>query len=145
MSESSLGGHPLAGRSALVTGGGFAAGRGYARALAAVGANVVVADPVLTEPSSLPHGGVHKGIDAFHQVQAGMAALWEQRIEWAEYWPSGTDRVTLRIVIRWTARATGRSVTLPMIDFIQFGGGMIIAVEAFVFDTAALLATLDQP
>jgi NAD(P)-dependent dehydrogenase (short-subunit alcohol dehydrogenase family) len=35
----------LAGRTALVTGGGFAAGRGYARALAAAGASVVVADP----------------------------------------------------------------------------------------------------
>lgn len=34
----------LAGRTALVTGGGHAAGRGYARALAAAGARVVVAD-----------------------------------------------------------------------------------------------------
>jgi hypothetical protein len=104
-------------------------------------------DITLTEPSSLPHGGVHQGIDAFHEVQAGMAALWEQRIEGAEYWPCGPGRVTLRIVIRWTARATGRSVVLPMIDLIQFGpvdvNDKIVAVEAFVFDTAALLATLD--
>jgi uncharacterized protein len=99
-------------------------------------------DIVLVEPSSLPHGGVHRGVDAFHKVQAGMRELWEQRIEDAEYWQCAPDRVTLRIVIRWTARATGRSVVLPMIDLIRFGNGKIIGIEAFVFDTAALLGTL---
>lgn len=103
-----------------------------------------VFDPhiVLVEPSSLPHGGVHEGIDAFYKVQAGMRELWEQRIEAAGYWQCAPDRVTLRIVIRWTARATGRSVVLPMIDLIQFGNGKIVGIEAFVFDTAALLGTL---
>jgi hypothetical protein len=104
-------------------------------------------DIVLVEPSSLPYGGVHHGIDAFHKVQAGMRELWEQRIEGTEYWQCAPVRVTLRIVIRWTARASGRSVVLPMIDFIQFGGadingGKIVGVEAFIFDTAALLGTL---
>lgn len=98
---------------------------------------------VLVEPSSLPHGGVHQGIDAFHRAQAGMRELWEQHIEGAEYWQCAPDRVTLRIVIRWTARSTGRSVVLPMIDLIRFGDGKIIGIEAFVFDTAALLGTLE--
>lgn len=97
----------------------------------------------LAEPASLPHGGVHQGLAAFEQVQAGMAALWAQRIIDAQYWQCAPDRVTLRIVIEWTARATGKSVTLPMIDLIEFGDdGLISRVEAFVSDTAALLATL---
>lgn len=97
---------------------------------------------VLVEPPSLPHGGVHEGLEAFGKVQAGMAALWGQRIVDAAYWQCAADRVTLRIVIEWTAHATGKSVTLPMIDLIEFGDGAITRVEAFVFDTAALLATL---
>jgi ketosteroid isomerase-like protein len=99
-------------------------------------------DVVLVEPPSLPHGGRHAGIEAFAAVQAGMRELWEQRIEDAAYWLCGPDRACLRIVITWTARSTGRHVTLPMIDLISFGGGAITGIEAFVFDTAALLATL---
>lgn len=105
---------------------------------------VFAPDIVLTEPSSLPHGGTHRGLDAFLEVQAGMARHWRQRIEDAEFWQCAPDRVCLRIVITWTGRASGRSVTLPMIDLIRFGGGKIVAIEAFVFDTAALLATLER-
>jgi ketosteroid isomerase-like protein len=99
-------------------------------------------DVVLWEPESLPHGGRHQGLDAFRSVQAGMREHWEQRIESTEYWPCGSDRVTLRIVIRWTARATGRSVVLPMIDLMRFSDGRIVEVEAYVQDTSALLDTL---
>lgn len=99
-------------------------------------------DVVLVEPESLPHGGRHRGLDDFRSVQAGMRELWEQRIEGTEYWQCAEDRVVLRIVIRWTARATGRWVVLPMIDLIRFRDGKIVGVEAFVHDTKALLDTL---
>jgi ketosteroid isomerase-like protein len=98
---------------------------------------------VLVEPDSLPHGGRHQGLDAFRSVQEAMRSLWDQRIEATDYWLCGDDRVCLRIVIRWTARSTGRSVVLPMIDLILIRDGRIAEVEAFVQDTAALLATLD--
>ena len=101
-------------------------------------------DVVLIEPASLPHGGRHEGLEAFDAVQAGMRALWEQRIEAAEYWPCGPDRVALRIVIRWTAHATGRSVVLPMIDLMTFRHGHIAEIEVFLHDTAALLETLED-
>lgn len=106
--------------------------------------DVLAPDVVLTEPPSLPHGGTHRGLDAFLAVQAGMAEHWAQRIEDAGYWQCASDQVCLRIVITWTARATGRAVTLPMIDLLRFADGQITAIEAFLFDTAALLATLDQ-
>jgi ketosteroid isomerase-like protein len=101
-------------------------------------------DVVLVEPPSLPHGGRHAGIAEFTAAQAGMRELWEQRIEDATYWLCGPDQACVRIVITWTARSTGRSVTLPMIDMISFGEGAITRIEAFVFDTAALLSTLDS-
>jgi len=99
-------------------------------------------DIVLIEPASLPHGGRHQGLNAFEAVQAGMRELWDQRIETADYWLCAEDRVTLRIVIRWTARTTGRSVVLPMIDLMRFRDGHIVEIEVFLHDTAALLDTL---
>ena len=42
-------------------------------------------DVVLVEPPSLPHGGVHEGLEAFGKAQAGMRELWEQRIVDATY------------------------------------------------------------
>jgi ketosteroid isomerase-like protein len=95
------------------------------------------------EPLSLPHGGRHRGLAEFRSLQNQMRVLWDQRIEAAEYWPCGDDRVALRIVIRWSARSTGRSVVLPMIDMIRFRDGKIVEVEAFLQDTKALLDTLD--
>ena len=73
-----------------------------------------------------------------------MREHWEQRIEGTEYWPCGPDRVALRIVIRWTSRATGRSVVLPMIDLLRIADGRIVEVEAYVHDTKALLDTLAE-
>ena len=100
-------------------------------------------DIVLIEPESLPHGGRHQGLPAFEEVQAGMRALWDQRIEGADYWLCAQDRVALRIEIRWTARATGRTVVLPMIDLMRFRDGRIVEIEVFLHDTKVLLDTLD--
>jgi ketosteroid isomerase-like protein len=99
-------------------------------------------DVTIIEPLSLPHGGRHRGIEEYRSLQEHMRALWEQRIESTEFWQCADDRVTLRIVIRWTARATGRSVVLPMIDLIKIRDGKIIEVEAFVQDTKTLIDTL---
>ena len=100
-------------------------------------------DVTVIEPTSLPHGGRHHGLAEFRELQGRMRSLWDQRIESAEYWQCADDRVVLRIVIRWTARATGRSVVLPMIDMLRFRDGKVIEVEVFLHDTKALLDTLD--
>jgi ketosteroid isomerase-like protein len=99
-------------------------------------------DVTIIEPNSLPHGGRHHGLDEYRSLQNQMRLLWEQEIVETAYWACGDDRVTLRIVIRWSARATGRSVVLPMIDLITFRDGKIVEVEAFLQDTKALLDTL---
>lgn len=105
--------------------------------------DVFADDVVVIEPASLPHGGRHRGLDQFRALQAAMRELWDQRIEAADYWQCAEDRVTLRIVIRWTARSTGRSVVLPMVDLLRFRDGRVVEVEAFVHDTKGLLDTLE--
>jgi ketosteroid isomerase-like protein len=95
------------------------------------------------EPVSLPHGGRHRGLDAYRSLQESMVRLWEQSIESARYWQCADDLVALRIVIRWTARSTGKTVLLPMVDMLRFRDGKIVEVEVFLQDTKALLDTLD--
>jgi hypothetical protein len=105
-------------------------------------ATLFAPDIVLVEPASLPHGGSHRGLPAFHTVQAAMRELWEQRIEATTYWRCAPDLFALRIVIRWTARATGRAVVLPMVDLIRISRGQITEIEVFLHDTKALVDTL---
>jgi ketosteroid isomerase-like protein len=99
-------------------------------------------DVTVIEPLSLPHGGRHRGLEEYRSLQNQMRLIWDQQIESADYWLCSDDRVALRIVIRWSAKATGRSVVLPMIDMIKFRGGKIVEVEVFLQDTKALLDTL---
>jgi ketosteroid isomerase-like protein len=105
--------------------------------------DVFADDLVVIEPDSLPQGGRHCGADEFRKLQMCMRELWEQRIEGSEYWQAAEDLVVLRIVIRWTARSTGRSAVVPMIDMLRFREGKIVEVEAWVRDTKVLLDTLE--
>jgi ketosteroid isomerase-like protein len=99
-------------------------------------------DIVVREPESLPHGGVHRGVEEYRALQASMRELWEQTMQGFDYWPCGDDKVALRIVFEWKARTTGKSVVLPMIDLIRFEDGRMVEVEVFLQDTKALLDTL---
>jgi hypothetical protein len=46
------------------------------------------------------------------------------------------------MVVTFTARATGRSVALPVVELLTLRAGRIARSEVFLQDTAALLATL---
>ena len=43
----------------------------------------------------------------------------------------------------WTARATGRSATVDVVELFRVADGRIAEIRVFQQDTAALLATLD--
>ena len=43
----------------------------------------------------------------------------------------------------WTARATGRSATVDVVELISFRDGLVSEIRVFQQDTHLLLATLD--
>jgi uncharacterized protein len=43
----------------------------------------------------------------------------------------------------WTAKATGRSATVDVVELFACAGGLITAIRVFPQDTARLLGTLD--
>jgi hypothetical protein len=45
----------------------------------------------------------------------------------------------------WTARATGRSATVDVVELFSFRDGLVSEIRVFQQDTHLLLATLDRP
>jgi ketosteroid isomerase-like protein len=96
----------------------------------------------IDQPSSLPHGGSHHGPDGLDAMGAAFAEHWERTIGEAEVWSSGDTAVQVTTQT-WTARATGLSATVDVVELFRVAGGRIVEIRVFQQDTHALLATLD--
>lgn len=96
----------------------------------------------IEQPPSLPHGGRHEGTDGMDAMGATFAEHWERTIGPAEVDGLG-DHVVQVTSQTWTAKATGRAVTVDVAELIRVAEGKVIQIRVFPQDTAALLATLD--
>jgi ketosteroid isomerase-like protein len=95
------------------------------------------------QPASLPYGGVWRGHDGF---EAWMRAFGEQ---WAhlevrdpQFHPAG-DVIFSRSHVHAVARATGRAVDWPLLQFFRVRNGRIRELRPFHWDTAALLPAFE--
>jgi ketosteroid isomerase-like protein len=96
----------------------------------------------LVEPASLPYGGTHRGVDGYVALLQRIGALFELRFEPGPVRSAGDDTVVLRMRVTFTARSTGRSVALRVVELLTVRDGRLARSEVFLEDTAALLATL---
>jgi ketosteroid isomerase-like protein len=55
------------------------------------------------------------------------------------------ETIVLRMDVTFTARATRRSISLPVVELLTVRAGRVARSEVYVKDTAALLATLPAP
>jgi uncharacterized protein len=56
----------------------------------------------------------------------------------------GCGDITVQLTTQtWTAKATGRSATVDVVELFSFADGMIAEIRVFQQDTHLLLATLD--
>jgi ketosteroid isomerase-like protein len=98
----------------------------------------------ISEPPSLPHGGVHKGIDDWLKMHGTMRSYWKQKVWPQQVWDlPDDDLIILYSIMEWTGNATGRSVHFPAIELLRFRDGKIAKVEMFLQDTKMILDTLD--
>jgi ketosteroid isomerase-like protein len=97
----------------------------------------------IEQPASLPHGGVHHGPEGMDAMGATFAEHWERTIGPAEVRGSGDTAVQLTTQT-WTARTTGRSATVDVVELFRAADGRIVEIRVFQQDTHALLATLDR-
>lgn len=100
-------------------------------------------DVVITEPESLPYGGVYRCHDGALQHGAAYLQTWghlqtdeDRRLE-----PTIRD-AGHRVFVQWRQKATapdGRHLDLPAVDVIELRDGQVASLKMFHHDTAALL------
>jgi ketosteroid isomerase-like protein len=93
------------------------------------------------QPASLPHGGVHAGHAGLDQMGAAFAEHWDRTI--TDPRVLDADPVVQVTSQTWTARATGRSATVDVLELITVAGGQVTEIRVFPQDTHLLLALLD--
>ena len=96
----------------------------------------------IEQPASLPHGGSHHGLDGMAAMGAAFAQHWERTITDPRILGCGPTVVQVTTQT-WTAKATGRSATVDVVELFALTDGRISEIRVFQQDTALLLSTLD--
>jgi ketosteroid isomerase-like protein len=97
----------------------------------------------IQQPASLPHGGWHEGLEGMASMGAAFAEHWDRTIGSPRIFGNGDDvaQVTAQT---WTAKTTGRSATVDVVELFAFRDGLIVEIRVFQQDTALLLSTLHE-
>jgi SnoaL-like domain len=103
-----------------------------------------VLDPAfeIVEPESLPYGGVHRGVSGYIALMQRIGRLFELDFEPLGLHALDGGLVLLRMIVTFTARASGRSVRVPVVEILRVERGLVARSEVYLADPAALLATL---
>lgn len=95
----------------------------------------------IVQPASFPHGGVHEGRDGVKTMGALFAKYWTRTISAPQRNAAGEGVVQITTQT-WTAKATGRSETVEVVELFAFADGMVKEIRVFQHDTYRLMATL---
>jgi ketosteroid isomerase-like protein len=95
----------------------------------------------IEQPASLPHGGWHDGHEGIAKMGAVFGRLWDRSIDNPQIFGCGESVVQLTTQT-WTARATGRSATVDVIELFSFSDGLVSEIRVFQQDTHLLIGTL---
>ncbi|MGZ4305737.1 MAG: nuclear transport factor 2 family protein [Solirubrobacteraceae bacterium] len=100
----------------------------------------------IVEPDSLPYGGTHHGLNGYRALMEQITTLFELAFDPPGLYALDETTVVVRMNVTFTARSTGRSVKLSVVEVLTVVRGRVRRSEVFLADTAALLATLaDDP
>jgi hypothetical protein len=96
---------------------------------------------LIQQPASLPHGGWHSGHDGVAAMAATFGKLWSRSITNPRI--SGCGDTVVQVTTQtWTARSSGRSATVDVVELFSFTDGLVSQIRVFPQDTRALLDTL---
>ncbi len=100
-------------------------------------------DLVIEQPASLPHGGVHRGLSGMDDMGVQFGQHWTRTITDARVLGCGPAVVQITTQT-WTAKATGRSATVDVVELFAFADDRIAEIRVFQQDTHLLLQTLED-
>ena len=97
---------------------------------------------VIYQPASLPYGGEWRGHAGFEAWMKAFAQQWSAlEVKDSELFPHG-DVVVSRSHVYAKARATGRDVDWPLLQFFRMRNARILELRPFYWDTAQIVAAL---
>jgi len=96
----------------------------------------------IQQPASLPHGGWHQGRRGMDEMGAAFSRHWERKIQNPRILACGPTVIQITTQT-WTAKNTGRSATVDVVELFSVGEGLISEIRVFQQDTHLLLATLE--
>jgi uncharacterized protein len=98
----------------------------------------------IEQPASLPHGGWHSGHEGVAAMGALFGRFWERSIGDPRILGCGDigGSVVQVTTQTWTARASGRSATVDVVELFSFREGLVSEIRVFQQDTHLLLGTL---
>jgi ketosteroid isomerase-like protein len=101
----------------------------------ATAATLIHPDIIVSEPDSLPYGGVHRGKQAFFEdVLGGILRRATLQLGETTVRDAG-DVIVAHMVLTFTAHDTGRSVTLPLVEIYTVDDGLITSIDVYPKDT----------
>jgi hypothetical protein len=98
----------------------------------------------IQQPESLPHGGWHEGAEGMAEMGATFGRYWDRTIGPARILGCGDTAVQITSQT-WTAKETGRSATVDVVELFAVTDGLLAEIRVFQQDTHLLLETLQQP
>jgi len=97
----------------------------------------------IQQPASLPHGGWHDGRAAVDAMGATFRNYWDRTIDAPRVFCCD-DSLVMVTTQTWTAKTTGRSATVDVVELFTITDGLVSEIRVFQQDTHLLLATLDE-
>jgi hypothetical protein len=104
--------------------------------------DVLDPDFEIIEPDSLPYGGKHRGVDAYISLLQQIGSLFDLQLAPDCLYELDDRTVLLRMHVTFTARATGHSIRLHVLELFTVQDARVSRSQVVISDTAALLGTL---
>ncbi|MEM8564369.1 MAG: nuclear transport factor 2 family protein [Pseudomonadota bacterium] len=95
------------------------------------------------EPPGIPQQGIFRGQFASIEVSNIYRDIWDFAIGEQQFWEAQDEPLVFsRYVLTWTSKATGKSLTQPVVELNHVRNERLVKMEVFMFDPTGLSNTL---
>lgn len=95
---------------------------------------------VIHEPAGLPYGGEYHGPGGFQDIMGRINGQFQPEMVGPVTCLDSGNPVVVRLVGRFTSRATGRSVEMDVVELFTVRQGRIVILDVYYKDPGAVAA-----